>query len=107
MVARYTGASLGLLAFAITTTVGLWANNPVDVTLSRSIQSMFVFFVIGTVLGMVTQRVIAEHEKSREDMIRERYHEERIDTDVDTPLETQAEAAGSSPAATQGVAGAQ
>ena len=104
MVARYAGASLGLLAFAITTTAGLLANNPVDVTLSRSIQSLFVFFGIGTVLGMITQRVITEHEKSREDMIRERYHEDRIDTDVDTPLEAQAEAAGSAPAATQGVA---
>jgi hypothetical protein len=106
MVARYAGASLGLLAFAITTTAGLLANNPVDVTLSRSIQSLFVFFGIGTVLGMVTQRVIAEHEKSREDKIRERYHEERVNTDVDTPLSTQAEVAGSTPVTT-GAVGAQ
>jgi hypothetical protein len=93
MVARYAGASLGLLAFAITTTAGLLVNNPVDVTLSRSIQSLFVFFGIGTVLGMVTQRVITEHEESRESLIRERYHEERVDTDVDTPLETQEDVA--------------
>jgi len=75
MVARYAGASLGLLAFIIVVTAGLIARNPVTVTLSRSIFALFLFCLIGLVLGRVAQMVVAEHEQKRETEIRKRYHE--------------------------------
>ena len=51
MLARYAGASLGLLAFTIVVTAGLIARYPVTVTPSRSIFALFLFCLIGLVLG--------------------------------------------------------
>ncbi len=73
MAARYAGASLGLLAFTIVVTAGLFARNPVTVTLSRSIFALFLFCLIGLVLGRVAQLVVAEHEKKRVMEIRKQY----------------------------------
>ena len=72
--ARYAGASLGLLAFTIVVTAGLIARNPVTVTLSRSIFALFLFCLIGLVLGRIAQMAVAEHEHKRETEIRKRYH---------------------------------
>ncbi|MCZ6772738.1 MAG: hypothetical protein O7G83_12295 [Proteobacteria bacterium] len=110
MVARYAGASLGLLAFAVTVSAGLFAQNSVEVTLSRSILSLFVFFGIGTVLGMAAQRVITEHEEVRENAIRKRYHEktvETVDMEDDIPVESPDEGSGAPLAATNGDVDAQ
>src|SRR3990172_10396916 len=74
MVARYAGAGLGLLAFTIVVTAGLIARNPVTVTLSRSIFALFLFCLIGLVLGRIAQLVVAEHEHKRETEIRKRHH---------------------------------
>ena len=76
MIARFAGAMLGLLAFTITVFAGLWVHNPVSVTLSRSILALFIFCVIGLVLGGAAQLVVTEHEKKRESEIRERFHKE-------------------------------
>lgn len=76
MVARFSGASLGLLAFTITTIAGLAVQNPVSVTLSRSILALFTFCLIGFVLGAAAQRVIGEHERQREKEIRDRCAED-------------------------------
>ncbi len=58
---RLTGASLGFFAFAITIFVGMGAGNPVETTLERAIQAMFVFFALGLAVGWVACRVIDEH----------------------------------------------
>lgn len=76
MIARYSGACLGLLAFTVTVVAGLNVENPVTVILSRSILALIVFCVIGLVVGGAAQLVVAEHEKKRESEIRERFHEE-------------------------------
>ncbi len=76
MVARLAGASLGLLAFAITLVAGLLVGNPVTVTLSRGILALFMFFLIGLALGTVAQMVIKDHVRRREAEIKERYREE-------------------------------
>ena len=81
MVARFTGVSLGLLAFAITVTAGLLVRNPVEVILSRSIFALFVFCIIGLLLGGAAQMVIAEHDKDRESEILKRYREDMIGKD--------------------------
>lgn len=81
MVARVAGASLGLLAFAVTIVAGLYVQNPVTVTLSRSILSLFVFCVIGVVLGSAAQIVINEHGDRREEEIRKRYGEKPAESD--------------------------
>ena len=75
MVARYAGAGLGLLAFTVTVLAGLFVHNPVTVTLSRGILALFVFCLIGFVLGTAAQMVVAEREKKRDSEIRERYSE--------------------------------
>ena len=74
MAARYVGASLGLPAFTIVFNAGLIARNPVTASLSRSIFVLFLFCLIGLVLGRVAQMVVAEHEQKRETEIRKRCH---------------------------------
>lgn len=76
MVARYAGASLGLFAFAVAVGAGLLVRNPIDVTLSRGILALFIFCLIGMVLGEVARAVVAEHEKKREAKIRDRYRQD-------------------------------
>lgn len=81
MVARFVGASLGLLAFTITIIAGLLVHNPVTVILSRSILALFVFCIIGLVLGGAAQLVIREHERTRESEILKRYREGPAETE--------------------------
>ena len=76
MVARYAGASLGLLAFTIVLIAGLFTQNPANVTLSRGILALFIFCLIGLVLGTAAQKVISEHEQKRESEIRDRYQDD-------------------------------
>ena len=96
MAARYAGASLGLLAFTIVVTAGLIARNPVTVTLSRSIFALFLFCLIGLVLGRVAQVVVAEHEDNREKEIRKRYHGLQAPTAGDAPEIRSTDQAGGS-----------
>ena len=81
MVARFAGAGLGLLAFAVTTIAGLVSRVPADVTLSRSILALFLFCVMGLLLGAVAQCVIDEHRKAEESRIRTRFADSNADTD--------------------------
>ena len=73
MIARFAGASLGLLAFTVTAVAGLYVKNPVSVTLSRSILALFVFCSIGVILGAAAQRVVADHHATRQAEIKKRY----------------------------------
>ena len=66
MVSRYTGACLGLLAFAIATVAGLSVNNPPMLILSRAVSALALFCVIGLLLGTVAQAVLNEHHRHRE-----------------------------------------
>lgn len=75
MIARFTGGTLGLLAFTITIIAGLYVRNPVAVTLSRSIWALLVFCCIGLVLGAAAGLVLREHEASREREILQEYRE--------------------------------
>ncbi len=76
MVARFAGAGLGFLAFSITAFAGLLVQNPVTVTLSRSILALFVFTIIGLALGTAAELVVQEYENNRESEIRKRYQED-------------------------------
>ena len=76
MVARFAGASLGLLAFTITIAGGVYAQNPVTVTLSRSILALFLFSIIGAVLGTAVQMVVNEFEQRKRADIRMRHRKE-------------------------------
>lgn len=88
MIARFAGASLGLLAFTIAVLGGLYAHNPITVTLSRSILALILFCVLGMSLGTAVQMVITEYEKRREEEIRSRYR-----SDVTEPSPPTAEPA--------------
>ena len=81
MIARFAGAGLGLLAFTITAVAGVCVQNPVAVTLSRSILALLAFCVIGLVLGTAAQLVVSEHEKQRESEILRRYRESPAEAD--------------------------
>lgn len=65
MIGRYTAAILGLLAFSVSAVVGVVIQNPAEVTLSRAIWSLFVFCVIGLVVGSAAQYVINDYAKRR------------------------------------------
>lgn len=73
MIARYVGATLGLLAFTIVIVAGLFAQNPITVTLSRSLFALFAFFLIGLVLGGAAQIVVNEHQADVHADIERRY----------------------------------
>ncbi len=94
MVSRFAGASLGLLAFAITAIAGLLVHNPVMVVLSRSILALVVFCGIGLVLGAAAQIVINEHERSREEEILKRFREEPNEADEVKVVEPVEEVSG-------------
>lgn len=73
MIARYAGSMLGLLAFLIVIVAGLLVQNPVTVTLSRGILALFVFCIIGLVLGGAAQLVVAEYERNQRDELNKRF----------------------------------
>lgn len=58
---RTTGACLALLAFSVAILAGISADNPVTTTLSRALWALAAFYLLGTLLGYVAQRVIDEH----------------------------------------------
>ncbi len=76
MIARYSGASLGLLAFTITMVAGLVSQNSATTTLSRSIFALFLFFMIGLVVGAAADIVIRDYAQKKETGIHERYAED-------------------------------
>jgi len=78
MVARFAGASLGLLAFSVTIAAGLYANNPPLVILSRSVFALFTFCVLGILFGVAAQSVIAEYERSRRSKIERTYRDDEL-----------------------------
>lgn len=99
MVARLTGAGLGLLAFTITIVAGLLAQNPATVVLSRSILALFLFCFIGLVLGAAAQAVVTEYETSAEAEIRQRFHVDAAGTDDGGPKDAPSGGEGESPGA--------
>ncbi|MFH0982167.1 MAG: hypothetical protein V2A79_11570 [Planctomycetota bacterium] len=70
MIARFSGATLGLLAFSVAVLGGLWVGDPATVILSRAIWSLVVFCVLGLVLGTAAQAVVAEYARRRFDALR-------------------------------------
>ncbi len=58
---RLTGAALGFFAFAITILLGMAAGNPIETTLQRAMQAMFMFFALGLCVGTVACRVVDEN----------------------------------------------
>jgi len=65
MVARFTGASLGLFAFSITLIAGLVVQNPFAVTISRGLIALFTFCLLGLVLGAAADKVLSERERNQ------------------------------------------
>lgn len=91
MVARYAGAALGLFAFTITIVTGLLAQNPVEVTLSRSLLALLLFCLLGLVLGTAANMVITEFETSRQADIREKYRSDSAEAVSGGPDEESSE----------------
>ena len=67
MIPRYASAFLGLLAFSVTVFAGLAAHNSFRSVLSKALWAMFVFFLIGLVVGGAAQLVVREHVRRREE----------------------------------------
>ena len=84
MIARYAGPILGLFAFTVTVFAGLIVQNPVIITLQRSVLALLVFCVLGLVLGWAAQLVVREYERSRQAEIAQQYPLDSDDTDVVT-----------------------
>ena len=87
MVARAAGAGLGLLAFSITVFSGMLVQNPITVTLSRSILALFLFCMLGLCLGTVAEIVVREYEHGRRAEILETFRKDtagQADKDLET-----------------------
>jgi len=82
MIARYAGSVLGLFAFSVTVFAGLVVRNPIAITLERAVFALFLFCMIGFVLGSVAQMVVREFERKREAEILQRYEPTSSDMDV-------------------------
>jgi len=52
---------MGLAAFAIAITAGLWTHNPPQRVLLTAIASMIICRFIGLAIGAISQRVVSEH----------------------------------------------
>ncbi len=76
MVARFSAASLGLLAFTVTLVSGVIVQNPFTVTLSRGIYAMFAFCILGALVGHAAQAVVMEREKLGTKEVDQRYKKE-------------------------------
>ncbi len=61
MIARFSGAVLGLLAFGVATVAGLIAGNSPVTVLSRALWALVLFCVIGLVVGTAAQTVVNEY----------------------------------------------
>jgi len=83
MVSRFAGASLGLLAFAVTIAAGLYTHNPPMVILSRSILALIAFCIIGLLSGRAAQSVIAEYERNKRAEIERHYREDAAKEEVE------------------------
>ena len=96
MVGRFTGACLGLIAFAIAIVAGLSVHNPPMLILSRAVGALAVFCVLGLLLGAVAQAVLNEHYRRRQEAVLGSLGAEETDSDSadDTP-ETASEEARS------------
>ncbi len=91
VVARYAGAALGLLAFTITIITGLLAQNPVSVTLSRSLLALLLFCLLGLALGTAANMVITEFETSGQADIRKKYRSDSAEAVSGGPDEESSE----------------
>jgi len=70
MIVRFSGATLGLLAFSVAILGGLWVGNPVAEILSRAIWSLVVFCALGLAVGAAAQAVVEEYARRRFDAVR-------------------------------------
>jgi len=70
MIARFSGATLGLLAFSVAVFGGLWVGNSATDILSRAIWSLVIFCALGLVLGAAAQAVVNEYARKRFDSVR-------------------------------------
>lgn len=70
MIIRFSGATLGLLAFSVAVVGGLWAGNSATVILSRAIWSLVIFCALGFALGAAAQAVVEEYAHRRFDKVR-------------------------------------
>jgi len=61
MIARFSGAILGLLAFGVATIAGLAVGNPPGVILSRSMWALVIFCAVGVLVGTAAQAVVGEY----------------------------------------------
>lgn len=102
MVSRYTGACLGLLAFAIATVAGLSVNNPPMLILSRAVSALALFCVIGLLLGTVAQAVLNEHHRRRREVVLEASGTAETDQDGGGDVPQTAEADEAEPKPTEG-----
>ncbi len=91
MIPRFSGACLGLFAFTVSVIVGLIVGNPITVILSRSILMLFVFFLVGVIVGTAAQKVIHEHERKQRQKISDHYAQEH--EKLDNPPKAEEEAA--------------
>lgn len=82
MISRRAGAMLGLLAFSVAVAGGLYTDSTVMRTLERGLEALFLFSVLGFVLGCVAERVVREYERTREAELEVRHVPASRDKDV-------------------------
>jgi len=60
-IARVIAACFALVGFAATLVVGLYVNNPLDVTMVRALAVMAGAYIVGRLVGIVINKAIDVH----------------------------------------------
>ncbi len=64
--ARFVASSLAFFAFALSIIGGVIAGNPASEVLSRAIFALFLFFLLGLMLGGAAQLVVSEYARQQD-----------------------------------------
>ena len=84
---RLCGAAMGLLGFSASLIIGLAVDNPFIVVVLRSLWVMALFFLVGSVLSVLGQKVVQEHFETTKEELRARQKKQPGQEDGSTELE--------------------
>ena len=97
MATNLCAAAFGLLGFSLSLIIGLWAQNPFVTVILRALAGLVVFYILGTVLSVVGQKVILENFHAATDVPTPEPSDQHNDAPGDSQVAPAAPAAQAAP----------
>jgi len=85
------GAGMAFLGFSLTLIIGLWVDNPFVTVVQRAIVVLVLFYIFGSLLSVLGQKVIDENFKTEAKAIQEKYERDNPAPDGAGQPETRTE----------------